>query len=68
MEERGNEGMGEGWPKTVGAIAMPAVDAVATNRRRKTKPAHEGGGSSLPPSAIATTMTTADPIFLVATK
>jgi hypothetical protein len=41
--------MGEGRPKTVDVIAMPAVVAVATTRSRKTMPAHEGGGSSLPP-------------------
>jgi hypothetical protein len=49
MEGGENEGMGEGWPKTVNVVAIPAVVAIATTRRRKTKPAHEGGGSSLPP-------------------
>jgi hypothetical protein len=41
--------MGEGWPKTVDIVAMPAIIAVVTTGSRKTMPAHEGGGSFLPP-------------------
>jgi hypothetical protein len=48
---RGEEmkGWGEGRPKMVDVIAMPAVVAIATTHSRTTAPAHEGGGSSLPP-------------------
>jgi hypothetical protein len=48
-EGGGNEGMGEGRPKTVDVIVMPTVIAVATTHSRKTRPAYEGGGSSLLP-------------------
>jgi hypothetical protein len=49
MEGGVNEGIGEGWPKMVDVFAMPTVFAVAAICRRKTKPAHEGRGSFLPP-------------------
>ncbi len=54
MEGGGNEGMGEGRPKTVDVIAMPAV--VATTCSRKMTPVHEGGGI-LPPLPLPTMMT-----------
>jgi hypothetical protein len=41
--------MGEGWPKVMDVVVMPAIAAVATTRSRKMTPAHEGRGSSLPP-------------------
>ena len=44
-EGGGEEGMGKGRPKMVDVVATPAIVAVVATRRRKTKPAHEGGGA-----------------------
>ena len=41
--------MGEGWPKMMDVFAMLTVFAIVAIHRRKIKPVHEGGGSSLPP-------------------
>jgi hypothetical protein len=49
MEGGGNEGMGEGQPKMVDVVAMPAIIAIKTTCSRKMTPMHEGGASSLPP-------------------
>ncbi len=37
--------MGEGRPKTVYLVVMPAIVAFATTHSRKRKPAHDGGGA-----------------------
>jgi hypothetical protein len=45
MEVGGNEGMGEGWLKTVDVIVMPTIVAFATTHSRKKSLCMRAGGA-----------------------
>ena len=52
----------QGWSKMVNVVTMPAIIAVATPHRKKTKPAHEKRGAPHH-LCITTTTTTAGSFF-----
>ncbi len=60
--------MGEGRPKTVEVVVMPAVVAIAITHSRKMTPAHEGRGSSLPPLPLQPRQRQQVQIYLAATE